>query len=96
LRAARNGKTVSLLPQLLTGFFILKIMITKLEELKKKELIEIVKKLFIEKKLNQINNSFPDNDFKKFELMEVLILDAALDLDIIILSYFGYDETGRL
>lgn len=71
-------------------------MITKLEELKKKELIEIVKKLFIEKKLNQINNSFPDNDFKKFELMEVLILDAALDLDIIILSYFGYDETGRL
>ena len=66
-------------------------MITKLEELKKKELIELVKKLFVEKKLNQINNEFPDNDFKKFELMELLILDSAIDLDIIILSYFGYD-----
>jgi hypothetical protein len=66
-------------------------MTTKLEELKKKELIEIVKKLFIEKRINQINNDFANNDFKKFELMELLILDAAIDLDIIILSYFGYD-----
>lgn len=66
-------------------------MITKLEELKKKELIEFVKKLYVEKRINQINNEFQDNDFKKIEYLEAFILDSAIDLDIIILSYFGYD-----
>jgi hypothetical protein len=62
-------------------------MRTKLEELSKEELILMIKRLYIQERLNRLNKDFPDNNDKmKIELMEHFIYDVALDLDLIILG----------
>lgn len=64
-------------------------MITKLEELKKHQLIEMVKSLWIEKKLSAIQKDFSEPN-ARIDLLEELILETALELDNNILGYFGY------
>ena len=65
-------------------------MITKLEELKKTELIKIIKTLWIEKKLNTIEKNITDN-YLKIDRLEELVLEMALEIEDNILSYFDYD-----
>jgi hypothetical protein len=65
-------------------------MTTKLEELKKKELIKIIKSLWIEKKLKAIENKYSHNQ-AKIEQLELLAIECGTEIDNLILSYFGYD-----
>jgi hypothetical protein len=66
-------------------------MANKLEDQSKEELIVMIKRLYIQGRLNKLNNDFPDNNDKmKIELMEHFILDAALDLDLNIFDSLGY------
>lgn len=65
-------------------------MITKLEELKKSELIKIIKTLWIEKKLNTIEKNITENQLK-IDRLEELVLEMALEIEENILSYFDYD-----
>jgi hypothetical protein len=84
-------KIVPLRPQLLMGFFNFKKMECKLEDLNKEQLIVLLKRVYIQGRLRDLNNDFPDNNNKmKIELMEHFILDAALDLDRNIFDFVGY------
>jgi len=63
----------------------------KLEDLNKEQLIVLLKRVYIQGRLRDLNNDFPDNNNKmKIELMEHFILDAALDLDRNIFDFVGY------
>ena len=65
-------------------------MYTVLEELSKNELIEMIKSLWIEKKLKQIEITCPDNDLR-IDRLEELVLESGLEIEQKILIYFGYD-----
>jgi hypothetical protein len=73
------------------GLFNFKKMAYKLEDLSKEQMIEIIKRYYIQQRLDRLNKDFPDNNDKmKIELMEHFILDVALDLDLIVLDSLGY------
>lgn len=65
-------------------------MITKLEELKKRELIKMIKTLWIEKKLKAIEIKYSHNQ-AKIEQLELLSIECATEIDSLILNYFGYE-----
>ena len=65
-------------------------MKTKLEDVKKHELIEMFKSLWIEKRLKSIENRFSDND-KRIDELEKFCFESVKDLDYEILNYFGYE-----
>ena len=66
-------------------------MANKLEDFSKEELIVMIKRLYIQGRLNKLNDDFPDNNDKtKIELMEHFIYDAGLDLDLNIFDSLGY------
>ena len=69
-------------------------MITKLEELKKHQLIEIVKSLWIEKKLKHIENVSVD-EHSRIDQLEEMILETALEIDKNIFDYFGYPVSEK-
>ena len=64
-------------------------MITKLEELKKHQLIEMVKSLWIERKLKHIENVSVD-EHSRIDQLEEIILEIGLEIDKNILDYFAY------
>jgi hypothetical protein len=66
-------------------------MKAKIENLEKDELIEMIKSLWIESRLRNLDLEFRSHDFKKEMAMEELLIETALHLDKKILTYFGYD-----
>ena len=66
-------------------------MKAKIENLEKDELIEMIKTLWIESRLRNLDLEFRSDEFKKEMALEELLLETALHIDEKILSYFGYD-----
>lgn len=63
----------------------------KIECLKKEQLAEMVKTLWIERKLRDIDLEFHNYDIKRELAYEELILETTFHIDEKILTYFGYD-----
>jgi hypothetical protein len=64
-------------------------MKAKLEDLKKRDLIEMVKSLWIERKLKHIENIAVDRD-SRIDLLEEMILEIGLEIDKNIFDYFAF------
>ncbi len=67
-------------------------MKAKIDNLEKEELVEMVKTLFVEIKLRHLDmQCFIDSSEVKDEAIETLMVEVALNLDELILTYFGHD-----
>lgn len=69
-------------------------MKAKLEDLKKSDLIEMVKSLWIERKLKHIENIAVD-EHSRIDLLEEMILEIGLEIDKNIFDYFAFPITEK-
>lgn len=63
----------------------------KINQLKKEQLVEMVKVLWIERKLKDIDLEYDNCDITRELAYEELMLETAFHLDEKILTYFGHD-----
>lgn len=63
----------------------------KINQLKKEQLVEMVKVLWIERKLKDIDLEYDNCDITRDLAYEELMLETAFHLDEKILTYFGHD-----
>ena len=74
----------------LIGYFF--IMKAKIDNLEKEELVEMVKILFVEIKLRHLDmQCINDSSEVKEEAIETLMVEVALNVDELILTYFGHN-----
>jgi hypothetical protein len=66
-------------------------MKAKIENLEKNELIEMIKTLWVEKILKDLDYEYPDECVEKQISLESLFIDTAINIDNNILKYFGHD-----
>ena len=67
------------------------VMKAKIENLEKDELIEMIKTLWVEKILKDLDYEYPDECVEKQISIESLFIDTAINIDNNILKYFGHD-----
>jgi hypothetical protein len=67
------------------------VMKAKIENLEKNELIEMIKTLWVEKILKDLDYEYPDECVEKQISIESLFIDTAINIDNNILKYFGHD-----
>ncbi len=82
-------KSRSILPQSSQGIFF--IMKAKMENLEKDELIEIIKSMWVEKILKDVDDVYPEDSVQRQNTIESLFIDTAINIDNNILKYFGHD-----
>jgi len=66
-------------------------MKAKIENLEKDELIEMIKTLWVEKIMKEVDDEYPENCVQKIMTFESLFIDTAINVDNNILRYFGHD-----
>ena len=67
------------------------VMKAKIENLEKNELIEMIKSMWVEKILRDLDYEYPDECVEKQISIESLFIDTAINIDNNILKYFGHD-----
>jgi hypothetical protein len=66
-------------------------MKSKMDNLEKDELIEIIKSMWVEKILKDVDDVYPEDSVQRQNTIESLFIDTAINIDNNILKYFGYD-----
>jgi hypothetical protein len=66
-------------------------MKAKIDNLEKDELIEMIKTIWVEKILRDLDYEYPDECVQKQISLESLFIDTAINIDNNILKYFGHD-----
>jgi hypothetical protein len=66
-------------------------MKAKIDNLEKEELIEMVKSMWVEKILRDLDYEYPDECIQKQISLESLFIDTALNIANNILKYFAHD-----
>lgn len=66
-------------------------MKAKIDNLEKDELIEMIKTIWVEKILRDLDYEYPDECVQKQMSLESLFIDTAINIDDNILRYFGHD-----
>jgi hypothetical protein len=66
-------------------------MKAKMDNLEKDELIEIIKSMWVEKILKDVDDVYPEDSVQRQNTIESLFIDTAINIDNNILKYFGYD-----
>ncbi len=62
-----------------------------MDNLEKDELIEIIKSMWVEKILKDVDDVYPEDSVQRQNTIESLFIDTAINIDNNILKYFGYD-----
>jgi len=66
-------------------------MKAKIDNLEKEELVEMVKSMWVEKILKDLDYEYPEECVQKKLSLESLFIDTAINIDNNILKYFGHD-----
>ena len=66
-------------------------MKAKIDNLEKDELIEIIKSMWVEKILKDVDDVYPKDSVQRQNTIESLFIDTAINIDYNILKYFGHD-----
>jgi hypothetical protein len=66
-------------------------MKAKIDNLEKDELIEMIKTIWVEKILRDLDYEYPDECVQKQMSLESLFIDTAINIDYNILKYFGHN-----
>jgi hypothetical protein len=66
-------------------------MKSKMDNLEKDELIEIIKSMWVEKILKDVDDVYPEDSVQRQNTIESLFIDTAINIDNNILKYFGHD-----
>ena len=66
-------------------------MKAKIDNLGKDELIEMIKTIWVEKILRDLDYEYPDECVQKQMSLESLFIDTAINIDYNILKYFGHN-----
>jgi hypothetical protein len=66
-------------------------MKAKIDNLEKHELIEMIKTIWVEKILRDLDYEYPDECVQKQMSLESLFIDTAINIDDNILRYFGHN-----
>ena len=67
-------------------------MITELEEIEKDELIKMIKMLWIERKLKDLEIDYPEDTYERKLTIELIAMRSAFNLNEDILNHFNYNE----
>ena len=62
-----------------------------MDNLEKDELIEMIKSMWVEKILKDVDDVYPEDSVQRQNTIESLFIDTAINIDNNILKYFGYD-----